>query len=146
MKVYVAASYPRKQEAKTLALIIASHGHTITSDWFNLDEGYNDDGARKCESERAMNYRLQRAAVKDVKQVVECDVIICFTDGESQSTHGGRHSELGIAIGLDKKCFIIGPKEQVMHWLPRVHKFDDLDSFLRTGVNLLQDGGDTCEQ
>jgi hypothetical protein len=144
MKIYIAASYPRKAEAKTLALILAGHGHTIVSTWTEMDEGYNNDGIRERESTYQYHKRLQAAAIRDVKQVKECDVIISFTDGENQLTRGGRHSEFGIAVGLNKKLICIGPKEHVLHYLPNINEFADLDSFLHTGVDLLKicDGED----
>jgi hypothetical protein len=137
MKIYPAASYPRKEEAKTLALILQTHGHEIVAGWLTEDEGYKSDNQRRNESRYTMCKRLSAAAVRDLREMKDAEVIVSFTEGEHQTTHGGRHSELGIALARGIMVFIIGPREQVFHFHPAVIQYDTLDDFIRLGIKVI---------
>jgi len=110
MKIYIAASYPRKLDALVLGAKLIAYGHIVVSGWVFEDEGYSDD-QNKFE-------RMQDASIRDFKDVRECDLLVCLTDGENQLTHGGRHTELGIALALGKRVVVIGELEQVFHYYP----------------------------
>ena len=128
MKIYVAASYPRKAEAIALADDLREEGHEIISGWHGEDEGYNTDGREETPLEQCK--RLSAAAERDIQDLLACDAIVCITDGETQLTHGGRHSELGICLALHKRVIIVGPREQVFHYHPLVHHYSSVESFL----------------
>jgi len=102
MKIYIAASYPRRKEA----LALANQLDGVVSRWVFLE----DTGP------------MEHRAVRDMEDIKRADVMIQFTgDGLS---HGGRHAELGLM--LPKPVFLIGPREQVMHYHPSVRTTDDI--------------------
>jgi hypothetical protein len=69
-----------------------------------------------------------RLARDDVEDVSRCDMLIAFTDApRSGSSRGGRHVELGIAIGLHKQVVIVGPRENLFCHLPQVRQCDTWD-------------------
>ena len=121
MKIYIAASYPRKEEAKFLADTLTNRHNEIVSGWILRDEGYISDD--RIESKAQKFDRMQSAAIMDAKDIKECDILICFTDGREQLTYGGRHTELGMAMALEKYVAIIGERESVFHYFPGVKVF-----------------------
>ena len=128
MRIYVAASYPRKAEARRIANRLTELGHIIvTSRWVHEDEGYDKD--ERGETEAELYERLSEAAVRDIEDIKKADYLVCLTDGEKQLTHGGRHSELGMALELGKGVAIIGPRESVFHYHPDVKVYVDEGDF-----------------
>ncbi len=120
MKIYVAASFPRRDEARLLGLALEDAGHEITSGWMMLKgkSYFGDDWAGEVE------------AVRDLQDVRDCDVLVSIT-GDTES-HGGRHSELGIALALGKRIIIVGPKEQVFHHHPHVEEVSGTSDVLES--------------
>ena len=56
---------------------------------------------------------------------------------------GGRHVEFGFAMAGNKPIFVIGPKENIFHYLLSDGKhFADIPSFLR----FLQDAADAVDE
>ena len=108
MKIYVAASFPRREEARKLGIMLEDAGHEITSGWMMLinKSYFGDDWAGEVE------------ATRDLQDVRDCEVLVSFIGDEL--THGGRHTELGIALALGRRIILIGEKEQVFHYHPAV--------------------------
>ncbi len=127
MKIYVAASYPRKKEAKAITKRLKELGHIIvTSRWVDEDEGYTSDFNRH-ETPKEMCERMAGAAVRDIEDIKACEMLVCLT-GDNLS-RGGRHGELGMALVLNKKVTIIGPAECVFHYHPDVKVYEDEADF-----------------
>lgn len=106
MKIYVAASFTKqKTEAAEVAATLRAVGHVITSRWLEVEPEYDTSD-------------MSRHALMDEADVRVADVIVCLT-GDTAS-RGGRHTEVGIAIALNKRVILIGPREQVFHWHPLV--------------------------
>lgn len=117
MKIYVAASWPRSEEAKALAAQLREAGHIVTSTWFDRKlalTGYEPDLERS---------DIQAQAEKDLVEVADSSAIVCIT-GDTL-TKGGRHAEFGIAAALGLHLIILGPREQVFHHLPDVYAAND---------------------
>ena len=70
-------------------------------------------------SEDSMPLEAGLFAAVDYEDVAAAHVLIAFTsrpaDGPSR---GGRHVELGLALGMGKRVIIVGPFENVFHRLP----------------------------
>ncbi|HZZ79636.1 MAG TPA: hypothetical protein VFE62_14040 [Gemmataceae bacterium] len=109
------------------------------STWYRCDRcGERVDGTRDGErlhpddqSERAAALRL-KFAEDDFADVQACDLLIAFTEQPSAGgrNRGGRHVELGIAIGQGKRIMIVGPRENIFCWLPEIDRFDTFDQCL----------------
>lgn len=131
-KVYIAASYPRKAEAAKLAKDMKKYvNYEVISGWMFEDEGYTSD-ERVAESVGEMTVRMEAAALRDFDEVMECNLLVCLTDGDVQLTRGGRHSELGIALGMGKDVVIIGEREQVFHYHQDVVVYSCVEEFLKS--------------
>jgi len=114
-KVYVAASFPRKQDAIDLAVRIKDAGFRVVSDW--LYDSSDDDIYEESVGtlvDRAAWDEACNAAEMDFRQMCEVDMLVVLTG--DKLTRGGRHTEVGIALALNKPVFLFGPREQVFHW------------------------------
>jgi nucleoside 2-deoxyribosyltransferase len=117
VKIYLAARYSRREEMERIALeLINAYGYDITSEWvFGGEEGKTDEDI----------------AVMDLEHLDEADTILSFTEtGEVGYYTGGRHIEHGYAIAKGKRLVVIGPRENVFHYLPGTEQFDTLRDFL----------------
>lgn len=63
---------------------------------------------------------MARLDLADLKTATVC---VAFSEGEGSVGRGGRHTELGIALGLGIRVILVGPREHVFHCLPGVEHF-----------------------
>jgi hypothetical protein len=105
-------------------------GHTVQAVWLDgehLVEGTLRPGERLSQhdqSERAARLR-QKFAADDFRDVTMCELLIAFTEKpREEASRGGRHVELGIALGQIKRVWIVGPRENIFCWLEDVRQFD----------------------
>lgn len=118
MNIYLAARFSRLEELREYAKDLESMGHTVTSRWLKQDgestyEELTPEGCRKC-------------CLHDIEDVLKADTVISFTEpvGVPNTSRGGRHVEFGIGLARNKRMLIVGPRENVFHWDPRVSIFD----------------------
>lgn len=127
MLIYLASRYSRYKEMQQVRADLEQRGHQVTSRWINGDHQISDSGLSDAEREKE---RI-RFACEDLRDLERSDTIISFTEPpRSTNSRGGRHVELGIAIGLCKRTVVVGPRENVFHCLPSVMWFPDYSSFL----------------
>lgn len=125
MKIYLASRYGRRAELCGYKKILEELGYVVTSRWLSGDHaiGGSDsppDGDNGEMSQQAIENRRQFAE-EDVEDVLACDLLIAFTEPEtSPYSRGGRHVELGIAIGTLADVLIVGHRENIFCWLPYV--------------------------
>jgi len=114
MKVYIAASYLRKEEAQKLGLELEQKGFEILSDWHQVNE--------------QADYHSGQRAIRDMHSVEQCDLFIEFV-GDKDSK-GGRHCELGLALAWNKKIILIGEIDTCIFtnlpYLPRMKNIEEL--------------------
>jgi hypothetical protein len=122
MRAYLAASYRRKEQIRAAADYLESIGVEIISDWHK--EIYSP-----IIDIRDLSYRTnQGVAVKDCKQVQQCDTLIFWSeDPNVQPPRGGRHVEFGIALALGKRIIIVGKRENIFHFLPQVNFIEHVE-------------------
>lgn len=66
------------------------------------------------------------------------ELLIAFTEQpRTGATRGGRHVELGIALGMMKRVWIVGPRENIFCWLDDVRHFETWDACLTAIVHEL---------
>lgn len=119
MKVYLAAPFSWKTEIKKYRAELERNKITCVSTW--LDEECSPNTKL---SDISDNYS-QNCALVDMNDIDICDVFILFTvSPEKPVVRGGRHFESGYAMALDKELVIVGPKENIFHYLPDVRQFN----------------------
>lgn len=115
--IYVAASYPRKEEMGVVAAILEEQGYTVTSTWLN---------------DYPVDYSEARAARTDLDDILNSNIFMMFMDAPMvQLSSGGRHVELGWALQGGLRCILIGEeKECIFHYLPQIEHYYTLEEFL----------------
>ena len=95
-KIYLASRYSKYKELQKIRTDLEKWCYTVTSRWIN--ENHQIDG--KGLSSKAKESERIRFAVEDMEDLSEADTIICFTEKpRSTNSRGGRHVEMGRAIG-----------------------------------------------
>jgi nucleoside 2-deoxyribosyltransferase len=113
MKIYIAACFPQQSEVQEKALDLENIGHTVTSRW----RFQKPIGVTGGEAEFADHF-LQ-CAIVDLQDIDDADVLILLTGEVSRS--GGKHVETGYAAAKGKRVMLVGPCENVFHWLFERH-------------------------
>jgi len=115
VRIYLAARYSRNAEMRELAAYIRARGDEVTSRWI---DGSHEVGDVATDGDR------QRLAQEDWDDLFRADAVICFSETpRSNNSRGGRHVEFGIALALRKPIYVVGPKENVFHYMPAVTHF-----------------------
>jgi hypothetical protein len=115
--VYLSASTARASELRDHAETLQELGMEVTSRW----------PWRLGELERA------QTAARDLADLARADTLVAFTQGleRSHQGRGGRHVELGVALGRQMDILLVGAREHVFHHHDSVRTFDDWPSALR---------------
>lgn len=109
MKIYIAASYLRRDDAKRLRARLRDAGHVIICRWI--------DGPEPVEQYIHSDALMEEFCSKDFEDVIKAQALVCITgDAPGQKTRGGKHTEFGIALGTGMRVFLLGPREQIFHW------------------------------
>lgn len=125
MNVYLASRFSRIEEMREYAEQLASHGIGVTSRW--IRGGHEmPAGATGFSADE-----WDRFAIEDIEDIQNADVFVTFTEhpGAPGRARGGRHVEYGIALALHTPIIIIGPRENVFHWIqsPSIRVVDRWD-------------------
>lgn len=128
--VYLAARYSRHPEMSEKAIQLSQIGYTITSRWIRGDHELRSDG--QADSDRW----AEVWALEDYEDLLAADIVISFTEepGAPGRQRGGRHVEFGLGLATDKVMVVIGPRENVFHWLPEVRVYPTWEAFLEAVV------------
>lgn len=124
--VYIAAAYPRKLEMQDYVQQLHDAGIVCTSTWiitFGIDVAQPDA--------LAAGGNASVVADEDIQDIGRAEAFMFFSSvGSEHQGRGGRHTEFGIALMLQKPIFIIGAREHVFHSLvPDNQVFEDFDAF-----------------
>ena len=116
MKVYVAADLDQQKEARTLADALTERGHEIVSSWIYIP------GLRELEISGIPEEKAN-IAVTEIAEVCCADCLVVFTKEAPLYSLGGRHVEMGIAMGNGIDVIVIGPRENVFHYHPSIRRY-----------------------
>lgn len=121
MKIYLAARYTRRVELCSYANDLRDLGHEITSRWLNgLHETPSNRGLGPVDPHDSSPWALE-----DLEDVRAADCVVSFTEpARVEAGRGGRHVEYGFALGLGKRCIVVGHYENVFHCLPGIEFFE----------------------
>jgi hypothetical protein len=99
---------------------LEKRGHIITSKWLNTD------GVPR--SDKKSYYA--RYSINDLRDLCDAQILIAFTEPPPTPSGGGRHVELGVAIGRGMRAIVIGPRENIFCHLPTIEWYPDYLTFL----------------
>lgn len=116
LKIYIASRYDRREEMESIANQLEENGFYITSSWvYGGEEGLDNEAI----------------AELDLNDIDDADLVLSFTESPSfPHVRGGRHVEFGYGLARGKEMIIIGPLENVFHWVPEVRRFNTLEEFI----------------
>lgn len=112
MKVYIAAPYEARWCAQLMAPQLAALGCTVIASWL-----------------RQQNPESAAEAAIDLADIDEAEAIVVLNPpGFERSGTGGRHVELGYAIGRGKRVILMGAKTNVFHHLTSIVRVETLEA------------------
>ena len=128
-KIYLAASYARKDEMRGCRDVLKAAGHEITSSWIDRNSQYGVHSDVDLDYMQGDPEFCSRFAARDIDDMFESEIIIMFTGDTSSS--GGRHTEFGIAMCMNdlRGICIIGPRENVFQCHPNIYHYPDWSNF-----------------
>lgn len=128
-KIYLASRFPRHLEMEGYAHLLKGWGYTITSGWHSLNA---ETKMRDGDPEVEFN---QKIALDDQIGILNGDLFVSFSEDPANlppgSARGGRHVEFGLALGFDKLIMLVGPRENVFHYLPGILHFPTIMEWLQ---------------
>jgi hypothetical protein len=128
MKVYLASRYSTKDLMNTYAQELRASGIEVTSTWLEETHGPNT------QLQDVRDEELAGYAEADLRDVYRAEWLVFFSvDPTIPVARGGRHVEFGYALGLGRKILVVGPKENIFHYLPEIHfvnNFEEAKEFL----------------
>lgn len=137
MRIYLASQYGRRLELCGYREQLRAAGHNVQSQWLDGSHQISDAGTPIGEAGEALveggdgstsvksAAMRNRFAMDDFRDVTMCELLIAFTEQpRSSASRGGRHVELGIALGLMKRVWIVGPRENIFCWMEEVRQFE----------------------
>lgn len=129
VKVYICSSFPRRKEAQTLALRL-SPIMEIVSTW------HRDD---LTVAPRVPNSpEILQRTMRDFTQLRRSQLVIVFIG--DNLTGGGRHTELGLALGMRKDIILIGLYDpNPFELIPYLRRYDTADDLVKEFTNLRED-------
>jgi hypothetical protein len=124
MATYLAAAYGRKEEIKQYRDVLVSLGEVVTASWLEEPHGPQTKLADLTPGQNA-----QYASV-DFLDILASETLVFFSESKL-TPRGGRHVEMGIAIGLGRAVHVIGTAENIFHYLPFVRVFANFEDYLK---------------
>jgi hypothetical protein len=127
MRWYIAAAFSRRDEMREVRERLLSVGEEVQATWIvqhtDMTKHPNDE-------------MRGEDAITDLTDITKSDALLFFTDPEKSKIKvtGGRHTELGIALALNKRVCLVGKPENVFHYLPSIEIYSDFDAFLEEGL------------
>lgn len=118
-KVYVAGGFEDKENVRDWMQRLTEEGFEITADWtLHRPLAPFIENIDLCKD----------FAKEDLEGVANCDIFIF----KSEMAGSGAHSELGAAIVLGKRVFVVGEKknDKLFYFHPQVTRVDTLDEVL----------------
>ena len=131
--IYLAARYSRREELAAYRDQLNRLGYLVQARWLDGGHQISDAGAPIGESGEALvegddgGTSLEAAVLRekfaqdDLEDVSTAEIVISFTEPpRSKANRGGRHVEFGIALARGVRVIVVGYRENIFHWLPRV--------------------------
>ncbi len=119
--VYLAARYDHLSLMQQYKHRLEQAGFVVTSRWV---KGEHEAQEGRQDANNALY------ALEDFVDVGKADWVVSFTEEpNAKSGRGGRHVELGMALAFNKRCIVIGPRENIFHYLPQIVRYETWEDF-----------------
>lgn len=144
---YVAGRFERRDELHAVIRRLGAINIRCTSRWITEEPDIAHSHPQQVEAFKC------EWSIKDYNDVKESDTLIAFSEDLTDAmipgnedlitfgmdnhiyvpalwARGGRHVEFGLAIAWEKRIVVIGPRENIFHWLPMVEHYPNFDTFI----------------
>ena len=123
MKIYIAAAYATRDAVREeIVPLLESAGHEVISSW--LAEGHELSPGTMGTAPVMDDEYATHHANNDIQEVLEADVLLALTDDWCRAylvewdqallrPSGGRHVEMGVALGGGKYVVVLGDHENI---------------------------------
>lgn len=123
LKIYLAARFGLWEAMQDYAERFEALGHETVSSWYHgIVPNTPEDNDPETLCDEAQN---------DINDIAEADLVIVFTESldvhVSGASRGGRHVEMGVALGMKKAVWVVGPRENLFCHHPDVVVFENFD-------------------
>lgn len=128
MRIYLAGRYGRRGELAGYARRLRVAGIAVVCRWLEGDEAGDDDDPPE--------HVARRCAAEDCEDIAAADVVAVFGEPPGEiagASRGGRFVELGYAIGLGKRVYVVGHQENIFCHHPAVRfvgSYETLETLL----------------
>jgi hypothetical protein len=126
-RIYLAANYSRAPEMRMYRQMLQGYGYQVVCRWIDRQAAEAPVSMGPEDLARQPSLAVE-FATSDLHDIIVSDMVLFFSTGTDRSK-GGRHTEMGIALALNKSISLIGPMENVFHALPSISRFPDWDAF-----------------
>lgn len=103
-----------------VALDLLERGHDVMSTWV---DGHHETRANINSNGTPEERRAW--AMEDVADILRSDTTILFTESGHVGRSGGRMVEFGMALAWGHRTIVVGPRENVFHFLDDVECYPD---------------------
>ena len=125
-RVYIAARYDRFPEMRNVQTRLRNAGISCHCTWLNGQHAWEPTANKDEVPAEAVEF-----AHEDLRDLHAADTLIAFTDRpEKPKSRGGRHVEFGIALAMQKRIIVVGPRENIFYCLPQVEQFSHFDGVI----------------
>ena len=114
-RIALIARLGRRPEMREIAKRLEAMGHAMCSTWVRCDDEDGDLTLRQ----------RQDAAVWNADDLESAGTAIAFTERPPMppgSERGGRHADFGYALAVCKRVIVVGPRENIAYWHPKVEQ------------------------
>lgn len=109
-RIYPAGPFSWQQLILGRARELENLGYTITGDWLHQEQQFTrPDNTTVIAA--GLHTHCQELSERDIANIVASDTLIVFEPGIALERNT-RTAEFGIALGLGKKCIVIGPEDE----------------------------------
>jgi hypothetical protein len=124
VKIYLCAGTSQATLMEEHAAELRAAGHEVISRWHG-----GTLGSPRLE---LGNPSVAERATADLADLRAADAVIAFTaTSPARTNRGGRHFELGVAVGWGLRVYLIGKPEHAFHNLPGISRWQTWEHFLR---------------
>lgn len=110
MNIYLAARFSKRDRMRMVRADLKVIGHTVTSRWIDRDQDDQDVVLTR-------GWEAEQYASEDILDLEGSELVIVFTEPERIATHGGKHFEMGYAMGLGIPVLLVGEPENIFSFI-----------------------------
>jgi nucleoside 2-deoxyribosyltransferase len=122
LNVYLASRHEDRPEIVKIRKCLIANNINVTSRWLTQGGVIKQlIGVRKCDIVENQREGCLRVQTNDLEDIDAADVVVVFSPKKAFcNSTGGRHVEFGYALGTKKPLILVGFRENVFHWNPKV--------------------------